>query len=330
MAYCDFVVKYDPDKDTKEQLTKRILYSVIIKRLKAKKPAVIFIGGDSGEGKSFSALRLLELLFEVQGLDFKEYMEDVNIYTPLEYPTKLDSLLNDKRLKKINILAIHEARELVKAKNWQSFLTQAIADVNAMSRSIKRLCTIIISQFIRDITLDIRYTLNYYMIVRRPKGRPARLYINVLWKDDRDLEKPKLKKRKLSGYLIAPNGRYKRYVPQYLELKRPDKDVVIAFEAADKAAKQEIIRNKLNKLIEEMKKDLDTDNNKLDLMVDFYCRNTNNLQMISKKYKGGIRVNSNFKNMHDITEEDARRFEKLLNERLKEKGEMKDGEAERL
>ena len=324
MAFCDFVVKYNPDTDSQEELTKRILYSVIIKRLKAKKPAVIFIGGDSGEGKSLSSIRLLELLCEVQGLALKDFFNDINVYTPIEYPTKLDNLLYDKRLKKVNLIVIHEARELVKAKNWQKFLTQAIADVNAMSRSIKRLCTIIISQFIRDITTDIRYTLNYYMVVRRPKGRPARVYINVMWKDDRDLEKPKLRKRKLSGYLVSPTGKYRRFVPRYLELRKPDKELVKIFEKSDKEAKTEIIRSKLNRLIEEMRQEMDTDNNKIDLMVDFYSKNTSNLQLITRKYKGSLRVNSNFKDMHDITNEEARKFEKLLNERLKKKGEIKD------
>ena len=321
MAFCDFVVKYD-DKMQPEELTKCILYSVWLKRLKAKKPAVIFIGGDSGEGKSESALKLQQILLSLQGLDLKDYVNDINVYTPLQYPQKLEALLFDKRLKKVNFICMHEAREIVKAKNWQSFLTQAIGDCNAMSRSIKRLGIFIISQFIRDITSDIRYTLNYYCIVRRPKNAYARLYINVLWKDDRDLEKPKLRKRKLSGYLLYPNGKYKRYVPQYLELKRPSKEVREIFEKEDYEAKAHIIRNKLNRLLQEMKQDIGEQSNKVTAMVEWYIKNDQNLNLIGRRVRNKLKLSEDFKQMHDLTKEEAIDFEKKLNVELGKRGRL--------
>lgn len=330
MAFCDFVVKYTPEQTTGEELTKRILFSIIIKRLKHRKPAVLFIGGDSGEGKSYSAIRLQELLLEVQGLSLKDYFNDVNVYTPLQYPKKLEALLFEKRLKKVNIICMHEAREVVKAKNWQSFLTQSVADVNAMSRTVKRLGIMIISQFIRDVTSDIRYTLNYYMIVRRPKGKRARLYISVLWKDDRDLEKPKLRKRRLSGYLVFPNGKYKRYVPQYLELSKPKKEIINLFEHEDYKAKATIIRRKLNKLIKQMKEDIGEDTAKIDSMVEWYTTHTENLSLIGKRYKDKIRTSKEFKEMHELSKEDVTMFENKLTEALIKKGLVKNGQEQEL
>lgn len=326
MAFCDFVVRYYPSKDTPEDLTKKILYSIIIKRLKAKKPTVCFLGGDSGEGKSYAAIRLMEILLDVQGLDIKEYINDINVYVPIQYPEKIDALLNinkskeNERLKKVNVLCMHEAREVVKAKNWYSFINIAISDVNAMSRSIKRLAIFIISQFIRDISNDIRYTLNYYMIVRRPKGKKARLYINVLWKDDRDLEKPKLRKRKLSGYLVYPSGRYRRFVPQYLELSKPSKEIIEIFEREDKEAKISIIRRKIDKLIKEMSIDMDLKNTKIKSMIDFYSTNTENLSLIGQKYGNKWRVKPEIRKMHDLTKKEMKDFEILLNRKLREIG----------
>lgn len=320
MAFCDFVVKYDPEKDTPEELTKRILYSIIIKRLKAHKPCVCFVGGDSGEGKSKSVLRLQQLLLEIYGLRLQDYLQDINVFTPLEYPKKLDGLLFNKRLKKLDIICMHEAREVVKAKNWQSFLTQSISDVNAMSRSIKRLCIFVISQFIRDITNDIRYTLNYYMIVRRPKGKKARLYINVLWKDDRDLEKPKLRKRKLSGYLVGPDGRYRRYVPQYLEMNLPPREICEEFDRLDTEAKAAIIRRKLDRLIEEMKADVGEQNEKVEKMLEYYAKNVENLHLVGRQLRGKWRLHPDARKMHDLTEPEAEKFERLINERLQKKG----------
>lgn len=320
MAFCDFVVNYDPDKDSSEDLTKRILYSVWVKRIKHNKPVTAFIGGDSGEGKSESTLRLQELLCEIQGLDHRKLMEAINVFTPLEYPKKLDGLLFDPELKKANMITIHEARDIVRAKNWQSFMTQAVADANAQARSIKRLMTFIVSQFIRDITNDMRYTLNYYCIVRRPKGKKARLYINVLWKDDRDLEKPKLRKRKLSGYLKYPDGRYQRFVPQYLEMSRPAKATREEFEELDKMAKADILRKKLDRLLQEMRVEVGIESEKVEAMVVYYTKHADQLTNVGKMYRGKWMMTKEAREMHDLTEHQSKRFEKLIREKMKEEG----------
>lgn len=327
--YFDFKVKYDPETDQPEDLTKRVLYSLIIRRIKARKPVVMFLSGDSGEGKSFSALRLQELLLEMQGgLSLNDYLNHINVYTPLQYPKKIDALLFDKDLKKINILCVHEARELIKAKKWHTFLSQAISDVNAMSRSVKRLCFIIISQFIRDITTDVRYTLNYYVKVSRPIGKRARLYISIMWKDDRDLEKPKLRRRRLRGYIIDNKGRQRIYEPEYLELSKPDKDVITEFEKQDFEAKAKIIRHKVDKLIQEMSVELEVENRKVDAMLTWYIDNKEHLNTIAKRYKGKWKLKPEVKIMHDLTDIEAKEFQDKLNQKLKDEGMIKKSEVD--
>lgn len=320
MAHCDFVVRYDPETESTYDITRKILTSIIIKRLKSKKPTICFISGDSGEGKSYSGVRLQEILLDIQGMDMKEYFEIMNVFTPLEYPQKLDKLLFDKKYKKANIICMHEAREVVRSKDWQNFLTQAISDVNAMSRQIKPMCIMIISQFIRDITTDVRYTLNFYMKVRRPKNKPARLYINVMWKDDRDLEKPRLRKRKLSGYLVDKQGRYRRFIPQYLEMSKPDKSIAELFESLDHDAKASIIRKKLDKLVQEMQTEAGLENRKVEAMVDYYMRNPDNLVAIGKRYRGKWKLSPEAREMHDLSKPEAVRFEDMIDTRMKEIG----------
>lgn len=324
MGFVDFVVKYDPDKDTPEDLSKRIIYSLTISRLKANKPCVWFVGGDSGEGKSTSVLKLMEVILSLQGLALKDYVRDVNIHTPIEYPEKLDKILglsNDKaenkRLRKVNVLCMHEAREVIKAKMWHSFLNQAIGDVNAMSRSIKRLVTFIVSQFIRDISSDIRYTITIYSKVFRPKGKRARLYVSMMWKDDRDLEKPRLRKRKLMGYIIMPNGKYRKYIPDYLELSLPDKEVVKQFEKDDFESKSVIIRKKIDRLVAEMKTELEAENSKVAAMVEYYSKNIDNLSLIGKRRGKNFSVNQDVKNIHGLTDFEFREFGSKLNEKLR-------------
>lgn len=320
MKYCDFAVKYDPEKDTKEDVTKRILYVLFIKRLKYKKPAVAFISGDSGEGKSWTNVRLQEILMEIQGVDIKPYFKMMNVVNPMQYPEKLNTLLYDKEYKKANLICMHEAREVVKAKNWQSFLTQSVADVNALSRRIKRMVIIIISQFIRDVTTDIRYTMNYYCKVKRVGTKKARLYINVMWKDDRDLEKPKLRRRKLGGYLILPNGKYRPFVPQYFEMNRPSQELIDIFETMDYESKSKIIKSKIHKLLEEMKKESGEQNIKVSKMVEWYIKNPENLNLIGKQKKKGYVLNSHFKDMHGLNDSEATEFKIMLQTALKEKG----------
>lgn len=315
----DFAVRYDPSKDSPEDLSKRILYSLFIRPIKMKKPRVVFISGDSGEGKSLGAIRLEELLCGMQGVDVERFFLDMNVFTPLEYPKKLDRILNDKELKKVNIICMHEAREIIKAKDWHSFLTQSIADVNAMSRSIKRVCFIIISQFIRDITSDVRYTLNYYVRMHRNKSE-TRMYISAVWKDDRDLEKPKLRKRRIFGYVIYPDGRRKKYKPDYLIVNKPSEKLIELFDKFDTESKRDIIRRKTNKLIEAMEMDLAGENAKITSMVGWYLERPEELNKVGRLRRGKFVLSKDFGEMHNLTKKEKEVFVNELEKGFKEKG----------
>lgn len=322
VSYCDFVVKYHPWKDEIQDITERVLYSLIVRRIKNKKPCVCFLGGDSGEGKSWTSLRLQEVLAKVQGYDMEDYMETMNVYTPLEYAEKLDRILYDKNHKEANIFTIHEARELVRAKKWHSFLSQTVSDVNAMSRQVKRLILIIISQFIRDITRDVRYTINFYMKVRRPRDyKPAQLKIYKMWKDDRDLEKPKLRKRKVKGYLKIMNKdgsvkNWKKYAPNYFEINKPSKEVRTKFENRDFAAKSQIIRKKLDKLVKEMEDEITDGDSKIETMVKFYTNNPRMLNNIGKRKRRKWKIKDEVREMHGLTRSEKKQFEQRLKEEL--------------
>lgn len=321
MTACDFVVRYDPEKDKPEDITDRIFYSIFIKRLKANKPCILFICGDSGEGKSWGGLRFQEILLKLQGIDsLTPYLEAINVYTPLQYPQKIERLLFDKDLKKINIIDIHEAREALKSAKWREFTTQAIGDINAMSRTIKRLIVMMTAQFIRDITPEMRYTISHYIKITRPKGRKARANIQIFWKDDRDPDKPKLRKRKLAGYLVDKEGRYRRFIPKYFELNRPSPEVVELFEKQDKEAKAYIIKNKISKLIAELKNEIGEQSDKISTILNFYVNNPENISLIGKRYKGQFRVNPDFRKMHDLNQDEAERFQDLLVSKIKEMG----------
>lgn len=316
MAYCDFVVRYDKDKDTLEELTERILYSIWINRLKAKKPVRIFVSGKSGEGKSFSAIRLQELLFKMQGLDIHKHFDVVNVLNPLQYTEKLDALLTDKALKKVNIICMHEAREIIKAQDWQKFVNTAIADVHAMSRTVKRMIFMIISQGIKSISKEMRYTIDFYCTVVRYRGKRPRLTIHVLYTDERDLEKPKLRRRRLSGYIVLPNGKWRRFVPQYFEMKMPDKELTKRFEKLDFEGKSAIIKNKLERLTNEIRMDLGVTSDKIKVAVDWYLKNQSLASEIGRVRKKSFKILPQVREMLGFSKLEAAKFEKLFHEGL--------------
>jgi hypothetical protein len=314
----DFLVSFNPDVESDEVLGTRIIQSLFYGRLKQNKPCRVFVGGDSGEGKSLGAIKIAESLLASDGLDLVNYMNDVNIYTPIDYPTKMKNILFNKDLKNVRILIMHEAREIIKAKLWQSFISQAVADVNAQARHIKRLVTVIVSQFIRDITLDVRYTLNFYCTVERPRNSNARMRIYILWKDDSDIEKPKLRKRRIFGYIRTPNKTYK-FSPKYLILGLPSKELRNLFDKADYEAKEKIIKHKLEKVVKLIEADIGIGSSKIDSIVEHYSSNPENLNLIGKTKRGKFVLNPSFISMHDLTAEEGRLFSARLFEKIIDK-----------
>lgn len=99
----------------------------------------------------------------------------------------MDYVLHDKKAKKLKVLMIDEAREVVPAKLWYHFINQAIADVNALSRTVKPICRIMVVQFIKDVDQATRRTVQYYFKCIRPLSGNVLFYPYRLWKDDRDL-----------------------------------------------------------------------------------------------------------------------------------------------
>lgn len=316
--YVDFVIPFDPKKDTEESMAKKLLYSLYIRRQKFNKPTSTFIAGQSGEGKSWGLLKIQEMLLEMQGLELKDYVDDVNIFTPLEYGIKVNRLLGlesyDKNLKKINVLGIHEARELVNAKQWQSFANQAISDVNALSRTIKRLIVFMISQNLKDVSTSIRVLINYYVKAYRPLGKKTQFQYNVTWIDDRDLDNIKLRKRPLRGYKVLPSGMAIPWHPKYLEISRPSKEVIDIFEKKDFESKASIIKRKMERLIEELKIDNENLYAKVDAMIKFYTENPDRLQMVAEyKYKKW-KLKDEAKLMHQLTNEEMKVFQSKLDD----------------
>jgi hypothetical protein len=313
--YIDFIVPYSSDP---EELGSTIIEHITCNRLQAKKPSVIFLTGDSGEGKSYTGLKILDIVNQYYGIDTIRYLNDQVVYTPLEYTRKLDAILHDKEFKKVRILMIDEAREVIRAQLWYTFINRAIADCNAMSRRIKPLVLLIVSQFIKDIDSDVRRTLVYYGKCARPlKGR-TQFELWRIWKDDSDIERPRLRKRRIKGY-VKNNGVYSTLIPNF-EVKIPPKKIVDIYEDQNFESKSKILRKKLEDLMKILDKELGHEFDKVNELVDFYLKRPDMLRMIIQRKRNRITVKQQFRKMHELTNIEIHEFEKLLIQRLADKG----------
>jgi hypothetical protein len=311
----DFIVRHDLSTESDDALVDKILFNLFLKRIRRHKPCIIGIFGKSSEGKSYAALRIQEVLARLNGFDLLENLEVVNVFLPIEYPEKINKLLNDKKYRKVCVLCMHEARTVISAKLWYDFVTQAIADINAVHRKIKPLVVIIISQSINDITKEMRTTLDYYIKAERPIDCRTRLRLFKFWEDDLDINNIKLRKRKVKGLIVGPDGVHRMFRPEFWELRKPDKEIAHAFDKMDLLSKKEIFARRINEMISKMKLDLNLPEKKIDNIIDWYMSNPNNLLTIIERRMGKIRLKKNVMELHDLNKSEYLQLENKLKDK---------------
>jgi len=318
--FIDFIIDYNPDPKV---MGKQIITNITVNRLRANKPCIIFIGGDSGEGKSCAGLKIISAVNDYYGIDSLETLNDTVVYLPIQYLTKLDNVLFWKRkdrrdLKDLHVLMIDEAREVVRARDWYTFLNRAISDCNAMSRKIKPMVLIVVSQFIKDIDSAIRYTLTFYAECMRPLTGRTRVNFERIWKNTYDLERPRLCKRPLVGYIKYEHTQSKFY-PRF-EANMPDRELFKKYDEENFRAKSTILRKRIEETIHKMNRDIGTVFNKVEDLVKYYSTNPGQLQLIIDPRYKKFRIRKEFKDMHEITRTEQIEFEKRLHEKLTSMG----------
>lgn len=310
----DCVVEYNPQEETIYDLSLKVLKHLFLKRLQYKKPVILGVFGKSGEGKSESTASLIEELMKVQGLDLKEYFDIINAFTPLQYSKKLNAIMFDKKYKDVKSIIIHEAREVIKAKHWYSFINVAISDINAMARSVKRVMTVIISQCLMDIDKSMRSTLTHYAKIERPNNPDlnAKMYLRIVYEDDTYMERPVLRRRKPRIRIIYPNKKTRIWIPNYIEIPRASKEIAKMLQEKDNEAKAPLLKKKLNQIQEEIKKEYGDDSvtTTRKNLVDFYTSDTQKFQQILKKNNKGWAVDKVFLSVLGIKKEEEKQFKK--------------------
>lgn len=313
--FSDFNI-FNTENMSGEELTKAMFDSLFVHRVKANKPCIIMLVGDSGEGKSYDALRIGEIVGEIQGFDFSQVVEDCIIHHPLEYPTKMKRLFEAPELKKVNLIIIDEAREVVKASQWYSFANQAISDINSTSRALKPMIIIIIAQFVKDVDPKIRRTIQYYGNCYRPMNDKAKMVLYRLYKDDRQIEKPMVRKRRVRGFFVN-RGRYIPFRPKEFVFNLPKKETIEKYEKNSQEAKGVLIKYKLNQLMAEMQKEYKGLYSRVEAAVEFCLQNPQTLETITKRSRGKIKIKPEVQKMYGFDEDELAEFEKRIIEGMK-------------
>jgi len=319
--YIDFIIDYD---DNSKVMGENILQNITVNRLKANKPCIIFIGGDSGEGKSSLGLKIVDAVNKKYNINTVDVLNDVVVYLPVEYLKKLDNILHWKKkgredLKDVHVLMVDEAREVVRARDWYTFINRAIADCNAMSRRIKPLVLIIISQFIKDIDSAIRYTLTYYVECQRPLSGRTRVTFERIWKNTYDLERPKLCKRPLVGFVKSGNSMSKFY-PRF-EANMPSREIWKKYDEENFRAKSVILRKRMEETINKMEKQINVFD-RVASLVKFFMENPDQVtNIVDTRYKN-FRLHKDFKKRYDLTKTETEEFKDRLEAEMKKQGMM--------
>lgn len=291
----------------------QIIRSLFLSRVKQNKPCIVCVTGGSGEGKSYAALQFLETLEDMPDL------HNQIIYTPFEYSQKLKWILFDPAAKDYFTLILMEARELVKSKTWFSVINQSISDVNALSRTIKPIVFIVLSQDINDIDKDIRKTINFFGRCVRPQDSNTKLYLNKVWKGI-DLNNPKMYHRRLNGDLIHPDGTTQKITISRFIMTKPSKENIDLFEALDIKAKKEIILKKLSNIDKALNKEM-PQGTKIDELVNQISSKPELLTACLKRGRGGVMTMQKYiKDLYGLSTDEFKTLEVDLKKKLIDQG----------
>lgn len=318
MVYLDYRVKLSEG----EQPGPKVIERLIGNRINEGKPCITFFHGGSGEGKSMAQLRFLEIIEDEPDL------ENQIIYTPHEYAQKYRNFIFNKNLKKLKTLIMVEGRVLVKKTLWSTLINQSIGDVNALSRSLKRINFSIGSQFITDVDKDTRKTINFTAYCTRPVRQKTRVYLRRIWMPSTDIEQPRMKTKTIKGLLKYPDGTIEYTQADNFVMNLPKKDLRKRFEELDYQAKAKIIKNRLDELEKVLNKDLPKAS-RLEKIAETMIREPGILETIMQRgRRGTFKIRKDYKNLWDLSDGDLKELQVMVQEKMIKKGLVEEAKEE--
>ncbi|HNV61758.1 MAG TPA: AAA family ATPase [Candidatus Cloacimonas acidaminovorans] len=317
----DFMVEW---QGTIQKTTARIFYHLFVKKIKADMPCVILITGKSGRGKSSVALHLADILFQEEGLDFAQYVDKAVVGSIKDFGPKTKAILQLKELKDCFVLIIDEARATVNSSDWASLINRTVAMVNALSRAVKPLMIIIVAQSLKDVDRATRDTIDYYIKVTRTYGHPAKIKIYEFYVDDKDVDKPKTKKKLVRG-LITDGAKKDTIELTKIAFPRVRDEVWIPYKKAMIESKNELLEAEFDKLSQALiDKNEDGHKERVNNLVNFLWSNKYILNNFAKFTRGKWNLKADFVQNFMVNDSEKKEIEKLLKGKVNEEKEELD------
>lgn len=310
---------------TLEATMSKIFHNLIVSTIKDDKPCVMLVTGKSGTGKSSIGLTITDGLYREEGMDFAQYVKQTVVMEITEFGTKVKAVLFEKDLKKCFVIIIDEARKTVSKDDWRSIVNRAVSMVNALSREVKPLAIIIITQSLRDIDTNTKDTIDYYVKCKRSLRHPTEATFYEFWVDDHNLDKPKLKKKIVKGVII--DGNKSRKVALYnVEFHRPRPEVWAAYKSISYDSKTKMLEQEFDTLAKSLASKYNVEAlNRIEALANTLVSKPEMLRNFGIYKRKHWILNDDFCTTFDVTKDEKKQVEKLLFKDSKQKDSVEDG-----
>lgn len=315
-AINDFTVEWQGDA---EKTQEAILFNLLfLSRVRKNKSCILVLTGPPGEGKSLTLLSIQDVLYKKRyhgnpKYNFENFVLDAVMMTPLDYAEKLPLILSEKSLRKVFTVHIDEARQVVGSGNWQSFLNQAVGHVNATSRAVKPLLIGIVTQDLMDIDKNTRRSINYQFKCVRSGNVEVVPY--KFYQDDRNPEKPMLKKRRVVGTIVK-DGETQKVKPVFVFKKARD-ELVKPYDKIMVTEKTNFINKLMSTVLDKIKQDLQkNDYSRVYELADYFCEHQDVLKTMAGFKRKKWRLNPDTAQKFNLTIDQKHELERELNDRF--------------
>jgi ABC-type dipeptide/oligopeptide/nickel transport system ATPase component len=264
------------DITDRQKIGELVIKKAILARLESKKNTFIAIVGGTGEGKSYTALRIAELI--EPNFDVREQI----IYYPQQFLNIIQNAIN----KNYKVLMLDEAHTTIPARLWYNFTNLAINFVASTFRQLKALVLIIVTPSIGWIDKTIREMINFYGVVfRRLPDRPVELRLYEVAYDYFNLreEYPYLRKLKFV---------YRRGVCKLdtVIVGMPSQKLIEEYEKVSSEYKRKLLENQLKNVLGKIEKATVTSTANISEIANTLIENQKLLFTLMKKRKEGMEL----------------------------------------
>jgi ABC-type dipeptide/oligopeptide/nickel transport system ATPase component len=283
-----------------------LLRHIFENRFRQKKSTFLGIFGFSGEGKSYSALKIAELVQP----DF--CVKEQVIYDP----TKFLEAIENAKSKSYKVLILDECHAVAPARLWYSFSNIAVSLVASTFRQIHPLLLILVAPNVSWIEKSLREMLNFYAVCYR---RWDKVYMKMYEIDFNFYnladQFPYLKK-----IVFAHNN--KVYKLNVLELSLPSEHLIKEYEEHAVAFKQQLLQRQLSEVSKKIEKSMEVSTKGLDDVINTLIENKDMLFSLMKKKKSGEMKlkRQEIKKLFRLADSEIEILEQKLLEKIKQLG----------